>query len=74
MPDFAKAPLADILHVGARGLGLLRGAPGVGAVLMAIAVAHWPPRERAGKAMLVGVLGFGLGTLIFGTVYWFLAS
>jgi hypothetical protein len=56
----------DILHVGAQGLGMLRGAPAAGAVLMAIAVAHWPPRKRAGLAMLAGVFGFGIGTLIFG--------
>ena len=56
----------DILHVGAQGLGMLRGAPAAGAVLMALAVAHWPPRKRAGTAMLAGVFGFGIGTLIFG--------
>ena len=64
----------DILHVGARGLGMLRGAPGAGAVLMAIAVAHWPPRKHAGQAMLAGVLGFGIGTLIFGLSNTFVLS
>ncbi len=64
----------DILHVGARGLGMLRGAPGAGAVLMAIAAAHWPPREHAGKAMLAGVLGFGIGTLVFGLSHVFVVS
>jgi MFS family permease len=64
----------DILHVGARGLGILRSAPGAGAVLMAIAAAHWPPRKHAGKAMLAGVLGFGLGTLVFGLSHTFVLS
>lgn len=64
----------DILHVGARGLGMLRSAPGAGAVLMAIAAAHWPPQRHAGKAMLAGVLGFGMGTLIFGLSHVFVLS
>ncbi len=62
LPVYAR----DILHAGAQGLGILRASTGVGALLMAVAVAHWPPKEHAGKAMLVGVLGFGIGTLIFG--------
>ncbi len=56
----------DILNVGTRGLGLLRGAPGVGAVVMAIVVAHWPLKKRAGPAMLWGVFGFGVCTIVFG--------
>jgi MFS family permease len=70
LPVFAH----DVLHVGARGLGVLRGAPAIGALLMAIAAAHWPPRRHAGKAMLAGVLGFGIGTLIFGLSHTFLLS
>jgi hypothetical protein len=70
LPVFAH----DILHVGARGLGLLRSAPGAGAVCMAIAVAHWPPRKRAAHALLAGVMGFGIGTLIFGVSRNFLLS
>jgi len=64
----------DILHVGAQGLGILRGAPGAGAVVMAIVVAHWPPGKHAGLAMLGGVLGFGIGTVIFGLSHYFLLS
>jgi hypothetical protein len=68
LPVYAR----DILHVGAQGLGMLRGAPAAGAVLMAVAVAHWPPRQHAGIAMLAGVFGFGIGTVIFGLsqVFW----
>ena len=61
MPVFA----ADILHVGARGLGLLQAAPGVGAVLMAVVVAHRPPFQRAGRALLVAVTVFGVATVAF---------
>jgi MFS family permease len=56
----------DILKVGASGLGLLRSAPSLGAVIMAILVAHWPLRRRAGTKMLVCVFGFGLFTVVFG--------
>jgi MFS family permease len=56
----------EILKVGAFGLGVLRSAPGVGAVVMAIMVAHWPLRRRAGSAMLLCVLAFGVFTVIFG--------
>jgi MFS family permease len=62
LPVYAR----DILHIGAMGLGLLRSAPGVGAVLMAVAVAHWPLRRRAGVRMLACVFGFGVFTVIFG--------
>lgn len=56
----------DILHVGATGLGVLRAAPSVGAVLMALAQAHRPPHRRAGRTLLLAVAGFGLATVVFG--------
>ena len=62
LPVYAR----EILHAGAYGLGLLRSAPGVGAVLMAIVVAHYPLRRRAGAAMLWCVAGFGVFTVVFG--------
>ena len=62
LPVYAR----EILKVGASGLGVLRSAPGVGAVIMAIVVAHWPLRRRAGAAMLWCVFGFGFFTVIFG--------
>ncbi|MGE5647436.1 MAG: MFS transporter [Acidobacteriota bacterium] len=62
LPVFAR----EILKAGAYGLGLLRSAPGVGALLTAIAVAHWPMRRRAGAAMLWCVFGFGVCTVLFG--------
>ncbi len=62
LPVYAR----EILRVGASGLGLLRSAPGVGAVLMAVIVAHRPVRRRAGATMLWCVFGFGLCTIVFG--------
>ncbi|HTC46628.1 MAG TPA: MFS transporter [Candidatus Aquilonibacter sp.] len=62
LPVYAR----EILHTGPWGLGLLRTAPGVGAALMAVALAHRPLRGRAGPALLWSVAGFGICTIIFG--------
>ena len=62
LPVYAR----EILKVGASGLGILRTAPGVGAVITALIVAHWPLRRHAGIAMLWCVFGFGLATVVFG--------
>ena len=62
----------DILKVGAQGLGLMRAAPSIGALLIAVLQAHLPPWRRAGRALLVAVAGFGLATIVFGlsTSFW----
>jgi MFS family permease len=62
LPVFAR----EILHTGPWGLGLLRSAPGVGAALTAIAVAHYPIRRHAGLTMLSCVAAFGVFTIAFG--------
>jgi MFS family permease len=62
MPVFAR----DILRVGAIGLGILRGAPGTGAVIMALVLAHRPFKRHAGAIMLCCVAGFGACTVVFG--------
>jgi MFS family permease len=62
LPIFAK----DILQVGADGLGWLRAAPAVGALLTALTLAHLPPLRRPGVAMLLAVIGFGVVTIVFG--------
>src|SRR3984893_6591803 len=54
----------DILRTGPWGLGLLRSAPGVGAVTMAVLLAHKPLR-KAGATMLWCVAGFGAFTVVF---------
>lgn len=62
LPIFAK----DILHVGAHGLGWMRAAPSVGAMLTALTLAHSKPMQRAGKLLLWAVAGFGVATILFG--------
>jgi MFS family permease len=62
LPVYAR----EILHTGPWGLGLLRTAPGVGAAMMAVALAHRPLRGRAGPTLLWAVAGFGVLTIIFG--------
>lgn len=57
---------AVLLKTGPWGLGILRAAPGVGAVVMATAVAYKPIQRRAGAAMLWCVAGFGVCTIFFG--------
>jgi len=55
----------DILHVGARGLGLLNAAPAFGALLITLAATKYPPMERAGRNLLWSIAGFGLSIIIF---------
>ncbi|HEU5457391.1 MAG TPA: MFS transporter, partial [Terracidiphilus sp.] len=62
MPIFAS----DILRTGPRGLGLLRAAPAVGALMMSLALARFPISRQAGKRMFVAVAIFGVATVIFG--------
>jgi MFS family permease len=47
-------------------LGWLRAAPAVGALLMAVIMAHRPPLRRAGRGMLLAVAAFGVATIVFG--------
>ena len=61
LPIYAK----DILNVGVEGLGLLRAAPGVGAVLVMLVTAYFPPTNQAWRNMLLAVAGFGIATLVF---------
>ena len=70
LPVFAK----DVLHVGGLGLGFLRGAEALGAIVMAMAIAHLPPIRNAGRAMLWAVALFGAATILFGLSQWFWLS
>jgi len=56
----------DVLKVGAQGLGILRAAPSIGALIMAFLLAHLPPMKSAGRNLLLAVTGFGLATIVFG--------
>lgn len=57
---------SDILHVGPTGLGLLRTAPGLGAVLTAMLLAFRPIERHAGRWMFGGVILFGAATVVLG--------
>jgi MFS family permease len=70
LPVYAR----DVLHVGARGLGLLRAAPSAGALAMAVWLALRPLKRRAGVKMLASVFAFGLLTVAFGASKNFFAS
>lgn len=61
LPVFAE----DILLVGPQGLGLLRSAPAVGAMLTILACAWYPPTRHAWRNLLFAVAGFGIATLVF---------
>ena len=62
LPVYAK----DILHVGPAGLGWLQAALPLGSASMAFVVVHRPPMQRAGRALLLAVAGFGAATIVFG--------
>lgn len=68
LPVFAR----DVLHVGPEGFGVMRAAPAAGAAVMAIVLARWQVKRRAGLWMLAGVAVFGLCTLVFGLsqIFW----
>jgi MFS family permease len=70
LPVYAK----DILHVGPTGLGFLQTAMPVGAIFCAFFLAHRPPMEKAGHALLWAVMSFGLATIGFGVSTWFWLS
>ncbi|MEY2168498.1 MULTISPECIES: MFS transporter [unclassified Rhodanobacter] len=61
LPIFAR----DILHTGPWGLGLLRAAPAVGALLMSLWLAKHDLQRRVGMTMFASVAGFGVATLVF---------
>jgi predicted MFS family arabinose efflux permease len=62
LPIYAR----DILHTGPIGLGVLRSAPAVGALLMSLAIMRWPLTRHVGHRLLAAVAVFGLATLVFG--------
>jgi hypothetical protein len=68
LPAYAR----DILEVGPWGLGLLRSAAGIGAIVTGFYLAARPIRDRAGLIMFACVALFGLFTIVFGlsTLVW----
>ena len=61
LPAFAD----KVLQVGAVELGMLRASPAIGAVIMAIILAYYPPVKDSGKKLLLSVAVFGLCTIAF---------
>jgi MFS family permease len=61
LPIYAR----DILHTGPWGLGVLRGAPAVGALLMTAVLARHAIKRRAGMRMFQAVIVFGVATVVF---------
>jgi len=70
LPIFAR----DILAVGPVGLGLLRSAPAVGALITTIVLSNHPLERRVGPAMFAVVAIFGLATVVFALSSSFLLS
>ncbi|HXQ52775.1 MAG TPA: MFS transporter [Stellaceae bacterium] len=62
MPIFAR----DILSVGPAGLGLLRSAPALGALVTGLMLTRRPPQRHVGRRMMIAVAIYGAATLVFG--------
>jgi MFS family permease len=70
LPLFARS----ILHTGPVGLGLLRSAPAVGALVAGVMIARRPLAGGAGRTLLLVVAVFGASMVVFGTSRWFAVS
>ena len=70
LPLFAKS----ILHTGPFGLGVLRSAVAVGALIAAVRLARRPLEGRVGRTLLLAVGAFGASMIVFGLSRWFLVS
>jgi MFS family permease len=62
LPVFAK----DVLDVGPTGLGVLRSAPAIGAMLAGLYLARRPIQRYAGRTLLIVVAAFGVSMVVFG--------
>lgn len=70
LPVYAK----EILDVGEFGFGLMRAAPGVGAICTMLALAFIPLEKNAGIKMMLCIAAFGVCMIVFGLSTWFLLS
>jgi MFS family permease len=66
LPIYAE----DILHVGAQGLGILRAAPSLGAVITLLLLTRFSPMQHAWNNLLLAVTGFGISILMFAVSPW----
>jgi len=70
LPVFARS----ILHTGPEGLGVLRSAPAVGALVAGVILARRPLGGNAGRTLLTVVALFGASMVVFGLSHWFALS
>jgi MFS family permease len=70
LPIFAN----EILHTDTFGLGVLRSAPAIGALIMSIVLAKYQITHKVGKTMFIAVSVFGIATIIFGLSSSFILS
>ncbi|SEC44245.1 MFS transporter [Bradyrhizobium erythrophlei] len=66
LPIYAR----DILQTGPLGLGILRAAPAVGALLMTMVLARHTINRRVGMRMFQSVIVFGVATVVFALSQW----
>jgi MFS family permease len=66
LPIYAR----DILQTGPLGLGILRAAPAVGALLMTAVLARYTIDRRVGMRMFQAVIVFGVATVVFAVSHW----
>ena len=66
LPIYAR----DILQTGPLGLGILRAAPAIGALLMTTYLARHTIHRRVGLRMFQAVIVFGLATVVFAVSHW----
>jgi MFS family permease len=67
LPIFAK----DIFDTGPTGLGILRAAPAVGALLITVSLARWSFTRSVGRIEFLTVALFGIATIVFASTTWF---
>ncbi len=65
---------ASILKIGSLGLGMLRSAPAIGAMIVSLYLARRPINHAVGRSMFIAVLVFGISTLIFAVSTSFIVS
>jgi MFS family permease len=70
LPVFAR----DVLGTGPWGLGLLRSAPAIGALVMSVVLAHHTITRRAGTYLFASVAAYGLAISLFGLSHWLVLS
>ncbi len=66
LPIYAR----EILNVGPIGFGFLQAALPAGSLLCSLILAHRPPLQKAGRALLRAVAAFGAATIVFGLSRW----